>query len=109
MALENRLRHDVVVQRATEGARDERGNPALTWSTLRTIRGWYQPKSRSERDEAGPGGAVAERGVVFVKPTDLTESDRLVIGGTTYGIESVHDAAGKGHHYEVAVHRAEPV
>lgn len=108
MGLGNRLRQDVIIQRRAAGTRNERGNPkAGAWSTLRTVRGWYQPASRSESDEASSGGAVAESGVVFMLPTDLTEADRLVIGGVTYDILDVHDAAGKGQHYEVSVHRAE--
>jgi len=109
MALANRLRDSVTIQRATEGARNDYGIPTQTFATLATVDGWLQPQSRRLRDEASSGGAVAEGAICFMLPTDVTEADRLVVDGETYDIDSVINAAGKDHHLEVLCHRAEVV
>lgn len=107
MALASRLRHSATIERRTQGARNDYGIKAETFASIGTVRCWYQPASRREMVEDGEGGAIRIDGKVFMLPTDLRESDRLVIGGTTYSIIDVHDAAGKGHHLEVMVKRAE--
>ena len=109
MGIASRLRHSCTIERAAHGARDEYGVPAESWTTLRTVRCWYQPASRKELTESSSGGALREDGVVFMLPTDITEADRIVIDGTTYGIIDVHDAAGKDQHYEVMVKQGEVV
>ena len=112
MPLEERLRHTVVIERATKGARNEQGIPAETWAALATVKGWLQPRRRRELVEPSSGGAVVGDYRLWLMPTDITEADRVVVSGTdlgrydgTYSIEGIVDPAGKGQHLELGVDR----
>lgn len=109
MALSARLRHTVTIQRAVLGARNERGIKAETWADLASIRAWVQPLARREVPEAGEGGAMRADLLMFCLPTDITEHDRVVYGGVTYSVTSVHNPAFKDHHLEVRLLRTSVV
>lgn len=54
----------------------------------------------SERDkETGAVGATHQSFWLF--DVDLTEKDRVIVGGVTYDVQGVnHDVTGAGHHVE---------
>jgi head-tail adaptor len=101
------LPHVVTIERATEGSIDDRGVPAQTWATLATVDAWVQPKSVREVAQLSQAGPVVSTHSVYLWPTDVTESDRLVYGGATYQVDGIHDEAGIGHHYRVDAHLVE--
>jgi SPP1 family predicted phage head-tail adaptor len=90
--------HTITVQRATDGAIDDRGVPAQTWAELSRVRGWVQPKDARELAALSQGGPVASTHTIYLWPTDVTEADRIVFGSETYQIEGIRDEAGMGHH-----------
>jgi len=96
--------HEVDIERAAEGSRDDYGVPAQTWSTLATVPAWVQPKSARELAQLSQGGPVTVTHTIFLDPTDLSESDRIAYAGKVYEIEGIRDAAGYGHHLEVDAH-----
>jgi len=92
------------VQRFTAGAQDAYGNPAETWNPIHTDIAcrWSTPKNREVR--VGAEVVLADL-LVFVNDIDVTEQDRVVLGGLTYQILSVvprQNGTG-GHHRELYV------
>ena len=94
--------HSVTIQRATDGAIDDRGVAVQTWADLATARAWVQPKNARELAQLSQSGPVTSSHTVYLWPTaDVTEADRLVYGGDTYQIEGIRDEAGLAHHFKL--------
>lgn len=98
------LNHVVTIERATPGAKDERGEPAQTWSTLATVRASVQPLSDADLMQLGQGGPVESTWKVYIEPTDVTDADRLREGSRTLQIDSKSDQGGAGHHIRLDCH-----
>ena len=103
MPIASRLTQTLVIQRAVEGAENERGQATLTWPDLATVNGLIQPKSAREVPSANQGGAVVATHTIYLLPTDLKASDRIrrePDDGDRFQLTGVRDAAGQGHHLE---------
>jgi hypothetical protein len=106
----DRLLQEVAIMRSTPGAVDEYNMPALSWSTLASVRALIQPKRGLERAQLNEAGAVLGDYRVFMLPTDVTEGDNLVCQDPAgvWQIEFVADAGGVGHHLEIDATRLTP-
>ena len=102
------LPHTITIERATDGAADDRGVPAQTWATLETARAWVQPKSAKELGQLSQGGPVVSTHSIYVDPNaDVNEDDRIDYGSQTYQIDGIRDEAGLGHHFKIDAHLVE--
>ncbi len=89
----------MTVQRYTEGARDASGAPALTWADHLTDEPCRLTTSTGREIKVDAEIVVADY-KLFVEDIDITEQDRVVIGGLTYEILLVQDYAddASSHH-----------
>jgi head-tail adaptor len=113
MSFGSRLTHTVSVIRATEGALDEYGQPTVTESVLATPKAAIQPRSEREKALIGQGGAAISDFVIYLFPTELNTSDAILhdeaacpltsdLPTSRFEITGISNAAGLGHHLEVA-------
>ena len=82
----------ITIQRATEGAQDGFGHPALTWATLATVWASRADISDGERIAAGQRDtALMSRFVIRSSTTARTIStlDRISHDGATWQIKGV--------------------
>lgn len=110
MSFDDRLIHDLVVERATEGPATP-GTPEYdynqtvqTWATLAEVRGLVQPKTAREVAQLNEAGAVVSTFTIYLRPTEIQPADRLRMepdDGRRWEIDGIRDAAGLGHHLEV--------
>ncbi len=91
MSYTSLLIHTCTIQRYTEGIADSYGNPTLTWDLTYL-------ENQSCRLVAAPGKELkigAELVIadykLFLESIDITEQDRVVIGGLTYEVLLVQD------------------
>lgn len=81
----------VVVQRVT--ATKSAGRPVETWTTVATVAGRLDPvrqRGSDKRAQIGTIEAVTDWVVTVPHDTDVNETtDRLVVGGVTYRIQSI--------------------
>jgi head-tail adaptor len=101
--IESRLTQTLVIERAAEGAENERGMAALTWATLATVKGLIYPKTAREVPQANQGGARIVTHRIYLLPTDLTAADRIRLepdDGDRYQLTGVRNAGNRGHHLE---------
>ena len=102
----------ITVQSLSDTARDSYGQAAKVWTTVGTIRGLVRTPNGREIFDAGQRKAIAE--IVVEAGRDaallgLTPNHRLIIDGTTYGIEWLNDENNK--HRKLYIHcrvRVEP-
>lgn len=97
------LRHRLVIERATDGALDDYGQPARTYATLATVRGLVQPKTTREMELVNQAGPVASTHTIYLLPTDVRAADRIRLDpddGRRFELDGVRDAAGQAHHLE---------
>jgi len=100
-----RLIHVITIERASDGALDDRGVAAQTYATLATARAWVQPKQAREMAQLSQAGPVVSTHSIYVDPSaDITEADRVVFDGDTYQIDGKRDEAGYGHHFKLDAH-----
>ena len=93
MSFANLLIHTCTVQRYTEGAQDDYGNPILTWD-LTYIEDEPCRLTASSGKEIKVGAEIVIADYkLFLDTVDITEQDRVVISGDTYEILSVQDYA----------------
>lgn len=110
MSFDSRLVHQLVIERAAPTVPptvDEWNNPIVTWATQATVAGLVQPKRAREVAQLNETGAVRATHTIYLRPTDLTEADRIrvVVGPPgTYELDGIRDAAGLGHHLEIDAH-----
>lgn len=102
------LNHAVVIERSTDGDRDERGVPAQTWATLTTVHASVQPLTARDLEQLTQGGPVAATHKAYLLPTDITQADRLREGSRVLEIDEVLDEAGAGHHLKLLLHEVTP-
>lgn len=104
MSFDDQLIHRLVIERATDGAVDEYNQPSRTWAALAAVPGLVQPKTVRELAQLNEAGAVVSTETIYLRPTDVLESDRIRFDpddGRRYQIDGIRDAAGRGHHLEL--------
>lgn len=119
-AFDDQLIHSVTIRRATQGAEDDYGQPALTWADLATVQALIQPRNTrlgggqaEELTTHGGGTSITDHNI-FLRPTDITSADEVyatdagTYTGKTFEVILVRDAGGQGHHLEVSVRLIEP-
>jgi head-tail adaptor len=101
------LRHSLVIEHPASGAEDDWGHvdPA-PFEDGETVRGLVQDRRGREVEASGDlGGTVVADVVIFLQSgVTVTEQDRLrrADTGAEYEVVYVKDAAGQGHHLEIA-------
>ena len=91
------------IQRFSEGAADAYGNPALTWDlTYLEDEACRLTASSGREIKVGAEIVVADY-KLFLGDVDITERDRVVIGGLTYEILLVQDYSDgiESHHKQI--------
>jgi hypothetical protein len=108
MSFDSLLVHTFVIERPTDGAVDDYNQPTTTYAELASVPGLMQPKSALEIAQLNETGAVRATHSAFLRPTDVTEADRIRVASGpmagTYQIDGIRDAAGLGHHLEIDAH-----
>jgi hypothetical protein len=104
VSFDDRLVHDLIIERPTDGAADDYNQPARTWSTLAAVKGLIQPKTAREVAQFNQAGAVVSTYTIYLRPTEIQPSDRVRIAAGvmagTYEIDGIRNAAGLNHHLE---------
>jgi len=101
MSFSSLLIHNCTTQRYTEGAADAYGNPTLTWNNHLTDEPCRLISISGREVKIGAELVVADY-KLFTKDVDITEQDRVSVGGLTYEVllvEKHSDSLG-GHHKE---------
>ena len=108
MALADRFRHTITIERASAGAASARGHAALSWTTHLILAGLVQ--ERSGREVEGPDHvAVISNALIFLPfGTDVTERDRISANGQRYELLFVRDPGAKSRHLEIDARRVTP-
>lgn len=109
MSFDTRLRHTLVVKRATaDGTVDDYGQPVTTVTTAATVKGLVQPRSAREVALASQAGAAVSQHVGYLRPlAGLTTADWLEVDGIRYDVLTIADAGGLGHHLELGLRRVD--
>lgn len=93
---------EATIRRFTATGTDSHGQATGTWADLAPVFCEFQEWSAEEAIE-GVLTVVRHSKAWFDAEVDLTEADRLVIGGATYEVKGV--VAWAGDHLEVALKR----
>lgn len=107
MSFDSLLRHTAQVWRAVavldggERTYDTLGQPITEPELQATIKCQVTPATAREIEAYHQAGAAVSTHRIFMRPTDLRTADWLVIDGQRYDVNTINDAAGRGHHYEV--------
>ena len=90
------------IQRYTEGAKDNYGNPILTWADHLVDEPCRLTTAKGRELKVGAEIVIADY-KLFVESIDVTEQDRIVISGNTYEILLVEDYTdgSASHHKQV--------
>jgi len=90
------------IRRFTEGAADNYGNPTKTWADHLVDEPcrWSTPSNREVK--VGAEVVLADLQLFLGADTDITEQDRVVLGGETYEVLSAYDRQNgtANHHVE---------
>jgi len=110
MGFDERLIHDVAIERSTAGPVDAWNMPSEVWATIATPAALIQPKSGRERAQQNEAGSVTAEFRIYMRPTDITEGDHLIRQdtGEVFEIGFIADAGGIGHHLEIDATRVWP-
>lgn len=102
MSYSSLLIHTCTIQRYTEGAADGYGNPTLAWADHLVDEPCRLVAAPGKELKVGAEIVIADY-KLFVESIDITEQDRVVIGGLTYEILLVQDYADNSasHHKQV--------
>ena len=105
MGIESRYLHTLVVKRmAATGALDDYGQPVMAETTVATVPGLIQPRSAREVALVSQGGAAIGSHVGYMAPLAGLGTDCWIEhGGVRFDILAMPDAAGLGHHLELAL------
>lgn len=104
MALADRLRHTIRIERSTTdaGPEDDWGNKGRTWAPVATVKGLAAMKSSREVSELGP--EVGDW-TIFLLPMDVRSSDRLIRTDVNPNVRfrptGVRDPGSRGRHLEI--------
>jgi hypothetical protein len=83
---------------------DDYGQPVTAEATVATVAGLIQPRKAREVELSSQAGAVVGEHVGYLAPlAGLTTADWILLGSVRYDILSIADAAGQGHHLELAL------
>jgi len=101
MSFNDLLIDTCTIQRFTEGAVDVYGNPTLVWADHLT-EDCRLTSSSGREIKVGAELVIADY-KLFIGDVDITEQDRVVIGGLTYEILLVQNYADSStdHHKQV--------
>ena len=90
------------IQRFTGGAVDAYGNPTLVWADHLIDEPCRLAASPGREIKVGAELVIADY-KLFVESIDITEQDRIVLGGLTYEVLLVQDYADSSasHHRQV--------
>jgi len=105
MSFDDRLLHTLVVKRmVATAAVDDYGQTIPREMTVATVRGLIQPRSARELALTSQAGAVIGEHVGYLRPLAGLGTDCWIeMGGVRFDILSMPDAAGQGHHLELAL------
>lgn len=119
MTFDALLRHTLVVKRnvqttvpvhdpagETDGDPifDDYGQPVMVAATVATIAGRINPRTAREVALLSQAGAVVSTHTGFIRPlAGLDTGCWIESGGVRYDITAMPDAAGQGHHLELAL------
>jgi hypothetical protein len=106
MTIDSRFIQELVVKRLVADTLtvDEYGQPVTTVATVATVKGLIQPRGAREIALASQSGAVIGSHVGYLRPLAALGTDCWIeLGGARYDILSMPDAAGLGHHLELAL------
>ena len=105
MAFDDRLLHTLTLKRlSATGTLDDYGQPVSTETSFATVKGLIQPRTTAEVALLSQGGAVASTHIGYLRLlAGLTTADWIESGGIRYDITGMPDAAGLGHHLELAL------
>ncbi len=81
------------IQRYTEGVADAYGNPTLTWDLTYLVDELCRLVASPGREIKVGAEIVIADYKLFLDSIDITEQDRVVMGGNTYEILLVQDYA----------------
>ena len=101
MSYTSLLINSCAIWRFTAGAADGYGNPAETWAAIATEAcRWSTPVNREVK--VGAEVVLADLQLFLGKDVDITEQDRVVLGGATYEVLSAMDRQNgtANHHVE---------
>ena len=105
MSLASLLNTTCTIQRNTQGAQDAHGHPAASWADTFTSVPCRLSGARGREINVDQMVVVADY-VLYVGPaTDITERDRVVLGGVTYDVKFVATVNNRigAHHKEAAL------
>ncbi len=102
MTYDSLLIDTCTVERYTEGAQDESGQPVLTWSDHLTSEPCRLEAAKGRELKIGAEIVVADY-KLFLESIDITERDRVVLNSLTYEILLVEDYDNgiSSHHKQV--------
>ena len=102
MSYSTLLIHVCTIQRFTEGAADSYGNPSLTWADYLVDEPCRLTTSSGREVKVGAEIVIADYRL-FVEDIDITEQDRVVIGGNIYEVLLVQGYSddSASHHKQV--------
>lgn len=105
MSFDDLLRHTLVVKRlAASGSLDDYGQPVTAEATVAVVAGRIAPKSAREVALLSGAGAVIATHTGYIRPlVGLDAGCWIESGGVRYDIVGLPDAAGAGHHLELAL------
>jgi len=119
MSFGSRLTHTVsIVRKADSHSLNDYGQPVTSDAVVETVKAAIQPRGAREQEATSQGGAAVSEYKIFLFPTDLNTADALfhdqalcpVLADLPTGrfeITGVPNAAGLGHHLEVAARLVE--
>jgi len=109
MSVEDRMNHTLAVERLTEGAENDYGEPTQTWTATSSTAAYVVEKSAHEVALLSQGGAVIGAWTIGMPiGTDVTPADRLHhdpatctvavndLADVRYQLTAVRDASGAG-------------
>lgn len=91
----------IVVQRYTESTNDL-GDSVKTWANHLTISGRIDALSGDEQIVAGAPSVVATH-MLFCRPVDISEKDRIVYKGQEYEVKFVDNPMNYGRFLQISL------
>jgi len=103
MSLTDHLTMQIEIWRRSAGALNEYGEQSDTWLSLTTISGLIQPTGGNV-SRVDPGISNTGTHTLFcLIGSNILQGDKAKYNNLFYNVISVNDAAGKQHHFEVAL------